>query len=198
MLIVLEGIDGCGKSTVAQQMAAVLNVKWIEFPDRTTVTGRVIDDVLQHRLAVGGSEVLQALFAVNRYEKLPELARALCSSNLVCSRYTPSGLVYGEVSGLERRWLEQIHAGLPEPDLSLLLDVPPDVGLSRKGGKALELYEKLATQERVRQLYLDLWERRRKAGNGRYIVVDATQPQAEVLETCLHWYEARRRNGMRG
>lgn len=205
MLIVIEGIDGSGKTTISKALAARIEARWMEFPDRSTVTGRAIDLWLRRELGLGGTAtdrhfsavVLQALFAVNRYEKFRELSAALCSTHLVSSRYVPSGVVYGELGGADRRWLEQIHCMLPEPDLSILLDVAPHVGLKRKAGGA-EIFETLPQQERVRQLYLDYWERRRAAGNGRYVVVDASEPFDAVLGACCHWFEARRRNGMRG
>ncbi|MGH9313842.1 MAG: dTMP kinase, partial [Vicinamibacterales bacterium] len=68
------------------------------------------------------------------------------------------------------------------PDLTLLLDIPPEVGLSR-GGSQLEVTgrEPLEFHERVREGFLSLATEE----PGRFVVIDATLPQGEVAEHVL-------------
>jgi hypothetical protein len=58
-----------------------------------------------------------------------ELARGTI---LLCDRYLASSVAYGEAQGLDAAWLTEIQRYLPQPDLTVLLDIVPDVSASRK------------------------------------------------------------------
>ncbi len=51
---------------------------------------------------------------------------------VVCDRYLASSVAYGEAQGLGAEWLLGIQAGLPRPDVTVLLDIPPEVSATRK------------------------------------------------------------------
>jgi thymidylate kinase len=156
MLIVLEGIDGCGKTYHATQLAEHLGCKTLAFPDYSSDTGRLIkaylkrewwvdgdlfEDVLDHAQAVA----LQTMMLANRLEHYEELHQAAGShsNHLVLQRYWQSGWVYGQIDGLDPRWLRDIHRTLPAADVTIILSVDPSEALRRqaKRGAPLERYE---------------------------------------------------------
>lgn len=193
---------------MADAIAKMLSCKKVSFPDDTSPhTGEAIRSYLRrewHVRARGGdgglegalseqlgAKALQALALANRLERWPDLANAANAYrwDLVLARYWPSGWVYGQLDGLDRRWIEACNVPFPAPDLCVLLDAPADVCMARRAardGKAVEpeRYEgKLAVAEKVIALYRELW-----SGVGEtlspsttWAVVDATKPIEEVI-----------------
>lgn len=232
MFICLEGADGCGKSTIGRRLAEKISADYREIPDRTTVSGKVIDAWLhgdrafcwwqkpsehtfrseenqwqsfaagtnRHDRSTGLPEhaiVLQSLITVNKLEALPWLAeRMLVGHNVVFSRWTPSAIAYGGADGCDVQWLKDIHRGVYEPDLCILLDVPIETALARIGARA-ENYETPARIARVSSLYRQIWSDRRSNGYGNWVSVDAARPLDKVFAEVMDWYEARRVDSLR-
>jgi len=140
MFIVVEGPDGSGKTELCRRLRAK-HPDWYSLsePCRYTPLGRIL------RKAVDGTYALpkpafMPLFLAARYETfsliLQTLKRdgheALSDTTVVLDRYLPSTLVYqqGEWSqGL----IAMLHAGLPRPDLCILLDAEPELLAERAG-----------------------------------------------------------------
>ena len=150
--IVLDGVDGCGKSTQAERLVEQLSslehsnglpALHLREPGGTPLGERVRGLLLETDLEIGAaSEAL--LFAACRRQMLdrivaPALARG---QHVVCERFHPSTFAYQSaagglagdlVLGLLRRW-----AGEPRPDLELILDLEADEAVERRaraGGK---------------------------------------------------------------
>lgn len=195
MLVVLEGIDCCGKSSVAEAVGTTFGMKVSAFPRRESVTGIAIDSYLNSEWDCGGLRpdehlsalAFQALMLVNRIEVWDDLKRAssiLGSESLVLARYWQSGYVYGQVDGLSPEWLLKIHEPLPKANLNIFLDVPPALALKRLGerGKKIERYEnKLAGLELAAKLYRQLWTAQ-STSKDWWLMVDASHPLENVIE----------------
>lgn len=139
MLVVIEGIDGCGKNAVADLVAKSIGALRLDFPNYSTDTGKLIKAMLRGEAVMTGDDklndpmVMQALQIVNRHEQLDVLASAAGSPDvhLVLARYMLSGFVYGSYDGLSANWLAYTQSGLPRADLTLWLDVPTSVAMAR-------------------------------------------------------------------
>lgn len=161
ILIGIEGIDAVGKRTQTSILSSWLHSKnlttrTISFPDYRTTIGREIK-----RFLFGTRnyppEVRHMLFAANRWEKKAELESTLTTMDaLIVNRYTESNLAYGISNGLRLDWLINLEAGLPRPDLVLVLDAPPASLYPRKGFNRDRDERNIGLQERVRKAYLDL------------------------------------------
>lgn len=71
---------------------------------------------------------------------------------MLCDRYAFSGVAFSAAKGLPLAWCRASDVGLPAPDLTLFLDLAPEVAAAR-GGYGEERYEKEALQARVRTLF---------------------------------------------
>jgi dTMP kinase len=80
---------------------------------------------------------MQLLYVANRYEWKGEIERAQATGTIVvCDRYLASSVAYGEAQGLDAEWLSAIQKYLPRPDITVLLDIPPEVSATPKNGRS--------------------------------------------------------------
>lgn len=183
-LIVIEGIDGSGKGTQAQQLTERLTtagrrVQLLSFPRyRETLFGHAIGDFLNGRFGQLNEVhpfLASVLYAADRYESKSVIANALLSSDVVvCDRYVPSNLAHqgAKLDGAERdellRTIERIEFdvfALPRPSLVVLLDVPVEIAQRNIAAKKPRSYTEKAADlqeadaeylQRVRDVYLQL------------------------------------------
>jgi dTMP kinase len=158
-LIAFEGLDQSGKQTQAERLAARLRdsgrtVHFLSFPDYATAIGAEIGRALHGERDYAG-DVMQLLYVANRYEHRRAIERWMREGGaVICDRYLASTVAYGEAQGLDANWLLRIQEHLPQPSLTLLLDIPPEASLARKQ-LARDRYERdLALLARVRESYV--------------------------------------------
>lgn len=156
-LIVLEGLDRCGKSSQCASLTSFLEAKGIQvealrFPDRTTNVGRMISSYLSSETEISDSAV-HLLFSANRWEKKDWMQSKLQQGvTLVVDRYSYSGVAFSAAKGLDLEWCKQPETGLPAPDLVLYLDISAEAA-SERGEYGKERYEKLEFQRQVAVQY---------------------------------------------
>jgi dTMP kinase len=180
MLIAFEGLDQSGKQTQAERLrerltAAGRRVRLLSFPDYTSSIGEEIGRALRGERRYP-ADVMQLLYVANRYEWKPEIERERASGTvLVCDRYLASSVAYGEAQGLDAAWLREVQRYLPQPDLTLLLDIAPEVSARRKTTDR-DAYERdLGLLARVRDSYL------RQTGPS-WVRLDANREREAVAE----------------
>jgi len=105
-----------------------------------------------------------------------ELARGTI---LLCDRYLASSIAYGEAQGLDAAWLTEIQKYLPQPDLTVLLDIEPQVSASRKTADRDKYERDLALLGRVRTSYL------RQAAAPGWLRLDAGRDR-DAVATEVH------------
>ena len=159
LLIAFEGLDQSGKQTQGDLLRDRLTergraVRLLSFPDYATVIGAEIGRALRGERSYG-PDVMQLLYVANRYERKQEIADAQQAGTiLICDRYLASSVAYGEAQGLDAAWLREIQKYLPQPDVTFLLDIPPEVSARRKKQERDKYERDLALLARVRESYL--------------------------------------------
>jgi dTMP kinase len=159
LLVAFEGLDQSGKQTQAELLRDRLVargrlVRLLSFPAYHTHIGTEIGKALQGERGYG-PDVMQLLYVANRYELKPDIVRELERGTVVvCDRYMASSVAYGEAQGLDPAWLTQIQRHLPQPDVTVLLDIAPDVSARRKTADRDRYERDLALLARVRDSYL--------------------------------------------
>ncbi|HET8552315.1 MAG TPA: dTMP kinase [Gammaproteobacteria bacterium] len=196
LFITLEGGEGVGKST---QMSAVRN--WLvgrghevvvtREPGGTPLAESVRDVVLGAEQEVPPLAELLLMFAarVSHVEKV--IAPALAAGKTVlCDRFVDATYAYqGGARGLPAEQIDVLTSWLPaaaQPDLTVLIDVPVEVGLERarrRGEPDRFEKEKVQFFRRVRDAYLE----RARAFPHRFIVIEANRKpprrvSAEIIE----------------
>jgi len=196
LFITLEGVEGVGKSTQAAFICARIEqsgrtVKLTREPGGTRA-GEDIRELLLHAHDAGVSAMTELLLIFSaRSQHLEEVIRPALAAGevVVCDRFTDATYAYqGGGRGIatdQIRTLELFVQGGLKPDLTILFDMDPAIGLQRAGGRsAADRFESESIDffHRVRNGYLRIAEQE----PDRVKVVDAAQPiavvQAEIIE----------------
>lgn len=207
--IVIEGLDRSGKSTQASLLhnrlqdlqdagATTPKVVLLKFPDRTTAIGKMIEAYL-HSESDLDDRAIHLLFSANRWELASTITTHLAQGTTVLAdRYSFSGIAYSVRKGLSYEWCRAPEIGLPAPDLTLFLDVSPEVAATR-GGYGQERYEKEEVQKGVRQVFDKIGRAIQEddEGEGKWVVIDAGKTKEEVAEELWRAVESFA-NGVQG
>lgn len=193
--ITLEGPDGSGKSSLLPRLASALRARGLDVhttrePGSTPLGERIRSILLDTEPRIDHTGRADALlFAAARTQHVDAVIRPAIARGAVvlCDRYADSSMAYqGAGSGIpmdEMRALQQFATGGLWPDLTILLDLPVDVGLARKSDEVtrFEAYHDRAYHERVRAAFIGF----AAAEPARYAVVDATAAPEAVLGAAL-------------
>ena len=174
VLVNLEGIDGCGKSTQSKLLREKLEgegEKVIILKEPTKRPhGQKLWDVLHGKRKATNEKILE-LFVLDRIQHVEEkIQPALDDGTVVLmDRYYYSSMAYQVAGGIDVEEIREKHAFAPKPDVVLIFDLPVSVALERvKGHSDADEFEKEEHLEKVREAYLDL-------GNDPLVrIVDAT------------------------
>lgn len=186
-MISVEGIDGAGKSThlpwLAELCARGGRSVWTTREPGGTALGERLRDLLLHEPMVPLAETL-LMFAARREHCEREIwPRLEAGTWVICDRFTDATYAYqgggrgvdvDTIATIERATLDGFR-----PNLTLIFDVPVDVGRERLAdGRPLDKFERkdAAFFERVRSTYLA----RAAAERERCRVIDSSRPRADV------------------
>ena len=192
--ITFEGGEGCGKSTVLKAIKERLesegaSVVLTREPGGTPIAEQIRNVILDKANTAMDGRTEALLYAASRRQHLVEkIWPALQEGKTVlCDRYLDSSLAYqGGARGLGIDEVLSINLFATEgtyPDLTLLFDLEPEQGLARIAANQnrevnrLDL-EKLDFHHQVRNNFLALAKRY----PDRYVIIDASQPLADVIE----------------
>ena len=185
--LTIEGIEGVGKTTQVARLSKTLAERGIAHVVTREPGGTPLAEKIRELVLHPGDESLPPvaellLMFAARSVHLPNHIEPNLRAGLwvVCDRFTDATYAYQgagrRVNQDDIRYLETIVQGARRPDLTLLLDVPVDVGLERSrkrdAGKTLDRFERERAEffERVRGGYL----LRARAEPERMAVIDAT------------------------
>ena len=194
MFITLEGPEGSGKTSVMKEVIARLRqegfvIEETREPGGTPIAEQIRQVILNKENTKLDPRAEALLLAASRRQNMVEkIWPALKAGKIViCDRFIDSSLAYqGGARGLGIEPVLNINLFATEssyPQLTLLFDIPPELGLQRIAANAnreinrLDL-EQLAFHQKVRDTYLVLAKRFKD----RYIVIDASLPLATVIE----------------
>jgi dTMP kinase len=163
LFLVLEGIDGSGKTEQAKLLANWLEGRGLDVVRTREPTdgpwGRKYRSWAGRKSEARAEEILE-VFLEDRAEHvagviLPALEKGRV---IVCDRYNPSTLAYQAVHGVPREVLAaEVEArGFPEPDLVIWLRVPLETAVDRLGDRVKERYEDPEVLDRVDAEYARL------------------------------------------
>ncbi len=207
--IAIEGIDGCGKSTLMEKLE-----KWDK--DRSVGSiftkeptdgdwGQLIRLILKNDgYDISGKKIkpneLQKVYIWDRLEHRQVESAFLEKYPIFSDRDFPSTMAYGMAEGLEPWWILRKHEEIMgeyffAPDLILILDLPAEEAIKRikKSGKEADYFEKkLVLQKKIRDSYLSFSGLMKEYYSDIRIniqIIDAMPSPAEILKASLVWID---------
>jgi dTMP kinase len=211
--IVIEGIDGSGKSEQFQRLTKRLKKRGYKLvatrePTKVSPVGRLIERVLREEEQVS-EEALALLFAADRADHTERKIKPALEEGavVVSDRYVYSSLAYqsrGMGKELDLDWIKKINRYALEPDAVIFLDISPEVGQTRLSNGQVRIkdhsyFENISQQERIRMVYLEVLNLQdsplgsekvvvSQAGGAKVYRVDGTLPMDEVEK--IVWRQA--------
>lgn len=187
--IVIDGIDGCGKSTQVNAIAHYLKEKNI--PYYTTAEpsigkyGLLFRENLKNKNVNAIEDAL--IIALDRYkhcmnEIIPKINQGI---TVICDRYIDSSIAYqtvqGKEEGISEGWVKTLNRYIIKPDLVIILDVPIEIALKRIEGRngIKEKFEKKEMLIEIRKKFLEICSIQRKKENN-YCLVNCS----DNIEKC--------------
>lgn len=203
MFITIEGPEGSGKTTATNKVIEELTKRGYDVvrtrePGGTPISEQIRNVILDKENTAMDPRTEALLYAAARRQHLVEKVWPLTREGkiVVCDRYIDSSLAYqGGARGLGIQNIIDINMFATEntwPDLTLLFDIEPELGLARISANAsrevnrLDL-EKLEFHKKVRETFLEL----AKSQPNRFVVIDASKSQEEVASAALNAILAR-------
>ena len=197
LFITLEGPEGSGKTSAIKIVKEKLEKEGYQIvmtrePGGTPISEQIRNVILDKNNTAMDYRTEALLYAASRRQHLVEKVWPNVKEGklVICDRYLDSSLAYqGFARGLGVEDILNVNMYATEgtfPDLTLLFDLPPEVGLARINANSnrevnrLDL-EKISFHEKVRNGYLELAKR----FPTRYVIIDASMPLKEVANAAL-------------
>ncbi|MGG3279006.1 dTMP kinase [Paenibacillus solani] len=201
LFITLEGGDGSGKTTMMGRVAAFMQNHSIPYlitrePGGIEIAEKIRSIILDPAHTAMDPRTEALLYAAARRQHLAEKVEPALKQGLtvLCDRFVDSSLVYQGYArglGMDEVWsINQFAIDTRMPDLTLLFDIEPEIGLSRIAANAerelnrLDM-EALAFHEKVREGYLLVAERNPE----RIRKLDASKTPAQVERELIRYLE---------
>jgi len=199
--LVLDGIDGCGKSTQAKKLSEYFKSNKIQ----TLLTaepsdydlGKILREYLQNPEVPASVDAL--LFAADRIEHcnkriLPLLKKGFI---VISDRYRDSSYIYqsieGRNEGLNIDWIKNINKFSLIPDLTIIIDIDPKIGLKRKRNQAnnssnqsLDKFEIEKFQKLIREEFIKIAENSEVSKEGIHVLIDGNGSEEDVFRGILY------------
>ncbi|WP_432473671.1 dTMP kinase [Amphritea sp. HPY] len=190
--ITLEGTEGVGKSTNLQFIQSVLEQYKVQYqltrePGGTPLAEELRELLLTNREERVAEDAELLLVFAARAQHLSQVIRPAleCGEWVLCDRFTDATFAYqGGGRGLDNQLIAQLETTVQrglQPDLTILLDLPVEIGLARARQRAeLDRFENEQIEffERVRSAYLS----RAESDPQRFAVVDASGTLEQVQQ----------------
>ncbi|HEY0680166.1 MAG TPA: dTMP kinase [Chitinophagaceae bacterium] len=175
--IAFEGIDGSGKSTQAKLLSQKLQDKGLKiyttFEPTDSPIGSIIRSIFKHKYEAD-HKTIAALFLADRLDHLQNKKNGILKMldegyTVICDRYYFSSYAY-HGTHMSIDWVIQANslcAELLRPDLTIFIDVPPEVCMQRLNADRhqIELYETLDNLRLVRGKYMEAFEKLKNEEN---------------------------------
>ena len=193
IFVSVEGVEGSGKSTQCGKLAETLRARGLDVVLTREPDGTSMGVQLRRLFEVDGPPLTPLtqvfLFMAARQQHVAEVVRPAVSRGAVVlsDRYTDATMAYqGFGEGVDLDTIHDLNAlatGGLLPDLTLVLDLEPTLGMARIRGRVLDAFERmdLAFHRRVREGYLEIARTEKR----RVVVLDADQGEDALFAAIV-------------
>jgi dTMP kinase len=184
--IAFEGIDGSGKSTQVKLLSEKLKQEGLKiystFEPTDSPIGSVIKNIFRHRIDAD-HRTIAGLYVADRLDHLLNKTNGILKKmeegyTVISDRYYFSSYAY-QGTHMSLDWVIQansLSADLLRPDLTIFIDVPPEVSMQRlsEGRDMIQLYESLENLHNVRAKYFEAFDKLKN--EEKIFITDGNRP----------------------
>lgn len=204
LFIVLEGIDGSGKSTqtklLKEKLAKAGHKLYTTFEPTDSPIGSLIRNIFNRRV-VTDNRAIAALFVADRLDHLLNPVNGIIKKleegyTVICDRYYFSSYAY-QSEEVSLNWLieaNSISQNLLKPDVNIYIDIDPEISMERlnKDRSSLEIFENLSNLQKVRSRYQEAFRLLEDKENIAF--VDGNQSVEEISNAIFDIVSALQNN----
>lgn len=186
MLIVFEGLDNCGKTTIVEMLKDYFDHegKPAEFTrEFETNIGIVIKEMAQ---AGSLDTILKAyLFAADRHIRTRDYSENdYLEKNILFDRYYHSAIAYRMAEGVDKKWIINLNSVFRRPDIVFFIDITPEESVRRNTDKKFNIIQSTAYLQRVREAYLAI------ADEFDFVHIDGMRPIKDIFQDVLSYIKS--------
>lgn len=160
MIIIFEGLDGAGKTTIINKLAQKFdNVIILTFPDRNSESGKEISNILQSQNTQTQVQLLSKLCANQIHDSVEYILEASNSNKIVLiDRFILSNYVYQQNPNLDMTSVKDLYRKLGNLTkvITIFLDIDAQTSILRTSKKQPEIFDKLEIQQKIYKLYKNI------------------------------------------
>lgn len=158
MLVIFEGLDNCGKTTLAQMIKDYylnLGINAEISKEFETNIGRELKQMAKEGTL---DPILKAyLFAADRYIRMKNIkSEDLNNKIMLFDRYVPSALAYRMAEGVNKNWITSINLVFPKADIGFYIDITPNESIRRNNDAKFNIKATPEHLNKVREAYLSI------------------------------------------
>ncbi len=183
IFIVLEGPDRCGKTFHAKELVQKLRKDGYDVLHTAEPTDGPVGKEIRRCLSPGHNlspERLQLLFSADRALHLAETVEPALQRGtiVVCDRYIPSTLAFGEAAGIDPSWLYELNKNFIQPEFTIYLLPPCLTAIQHFGERPTDRHEIAAYQVDVHKIYMRL----ATCSPAPHAIFDTSAPKESVMQ----------------
>ena len=193
MLVIFEGLDNCGKTTLVQMIKAYylkLGIDAEISKEFETNIGKKLK-----KMAKEGTLdlILKAyLFATDRYIRMKNIDQEdLKNKIMLFDRYVPSALAYRMAEGVDKNWVTNINSVFPKADIGFFIDITPNESVNRNTDAKFNIKATPEHLGKVRIAYLSILD------ENNLIYINGMQPIENIFGEVIDKIEEFRKKNER-
>lgn len=194
VFIVLDGLDGSGKSSMAKMIHPYLSSKGYNALLTSEPTsgkyGKQIRKILaKDKNPKDNAEKLLELFVKDRETHLSKRIIPFLNKGkknmVICDRYYYSTIAFQSIQGVNVNLIIEKNKEFLKPDIAFIMDIKPEIALDRIRSRKKEKFEQLEFMKRLREKFLELPE----ILEDNIKVIDSSKSQKEIFEEIIREIE---------
>lgn len=185
MLVIFEGLDNCGKTTLVQMIEEYYSKLKIDAEVSKEFETNIGKEL--KKMAIEGTldPVLKSyLFATDRYIRMKNIMQEDLNNKIILfDRYVPSAIAYRMAEGLNKNWIASINSVFPKADIGFFIDITPYESIKRNIDTKFNIKATPEHLDKVRRAYLSILE------ENNLIYVNGMQPIENIFDEIIEKIE---------